>query len=468
MAEANVNGSKDDTAGVHPEGGTGADAPRAGVWAGWRDLRRYRLLRAFQHRNYRLFFSGQFISVCGTWMQTVAQSWLVYRLTGSALLLGLVGFCSQFPVLMLSPVTGAVADRYDRRRLIVATQIASMLLALVLAVLTLSGRIRVWHLPVLASLLGVVNALDVPARQAFVVEMVGKEDLLNAIALNSSMFNSARILGPSIGGVLVATIGEGWCFLANSMSYIAVIVGLLLMRLEARPCPPTSEPLSVRVAAGFHYVWQARPIRMLMLLLGLVSLLGMPYAVLMPIFAATILHGAPRALGVLMGAAGIGALSGALTLASRRGVCGLERWIAFSTAGFGASLILFASSRTFWLSAALLVPVGFGMIGQVASSNTLIQMVVPDALRGRVMSVYSMMLIGMAPFGSLLAGLTAQHLGAPWTVALCGCVCLVAAAGFGTRLAVFQRESQAMLVVAAAGAPAPGRPAWETTAGDAR
>lgn len=409
------------------------------------------LLRAFRHRNYRLFFGGQLISVCGTWMQVVAQSWLVYRLTGSAVLLGLVGFCSQIPVLLLSPVGGVLADRYDRRRVMVATQVASMLLAFVLAALTLSGQVRVWHVPVLAAILGAVNAFDIPARQSFVVEMVGKDDLVNAIALNSSMFNGARILGPSLAGILVASIGEGWCFFANAVSYLAVIVGLMMMRLEA---PAPRRPMAsarAHIAAGFAFVWQARPIRALLLLMGLVSLVGMPYSVLMPIFADQILHGGPRALGLLMGAAGLGALAGALVLASRRGVRGLEYWIALSAAGFGLSLLLFALSRSFWISAALLTLLGFCMVGQMASSNTLIQTMVPDHLRGRVMSVYSMMLIGMAPFGSLLAGILAQHLGAPLAVAAGGGLCLAAAAVNGMYLETFRREARQMM--AAGGMP---------------
>jgi MFS family permease len=408
----------------------------------WAGERLAHLLRALRHRNYRLFFGGQLVSVCGTWMQTVAQAWLVYRLTGSAVLLGLVGFCSQIPVLLLAPYAGVVVDRHDRRLIIVVTQIASMLLAFVLAALTLSGRVQVWHVPVLAAMLGVMNAFDVPARQAFVVDMVGKEDLINAIALNSSMFNSARIIGPSLAGVLVASIGEGWCFFANAVSYLAVIAGLLLMRLGAAPLHrPSRGSALARIAEGFTFVWQARAIRTLLLLMGLVSLVGMPYSVLMPIFADDVLHGGPKALGLLMGTAGVGALVGALALASRRGTRGLERWIAFSTAGFGVSLVLFASSRSFWLSAALLVPVGFCMIGQLASSNTLIQTMVPDELRGRVMSVYAMMLIGMAPFGSLLAGLVAQHLSAPGAVALGGGACLIGAAVFGAQLAAFRHAA---------------------------
>ena len=399
------------------------------------------MFRAFRHRNYRLFFSGQLISVCGTWMQMVAQSWLIYRMTGSAVLLGVVGFASQIPVFLLSPLGGAVADRYARRRILVATQCASMALAFILAALTLSGHVRVWHLPVLAALLGIVNAFDIPTRQAFVVEIVGKGDLVNAIALNSSMFNSARIIGPAIAGVLVATIGEGWCFFANGVSYLAVIAGLLLMRpLGQSGVRPSGSTMTVMIE-GFRYVWRAREIRALLLLLGVVSLTGISYAVLMPIFADQVLHGGPRALGLLMGAAGVGALIGALGLAARREVDGLDRWIAFCSAGFGVSLVLFSFSTSFWVSIGLLMPVGFFMVGQMASSNTLIQTLVPDHLRGRAMAVYSMMFIGMAPFGSLLAGVMAHRLGAPRTVGSFGLVILVAAGVYALHLRSRPREA---------------------------
>jgi MFS family permease len=392
------------------------------------------MFRAFRHRNYRLFFGGQLISVCGTWMQMVAQSWLVYRLTGSAVLLGVVGFASQIPVFLLSPLGGAVADRHARRRVLVATQSASMMLAFTLAALTLSNHILVWHLPVLAALLGIVNAFDVPTRQAFIVEIVGKGDLGNAIALNSSMFNSARIIGPAIAGILVATIGEGWCFFANGVSYLAVIMGLLLIQPGGQDrVRPSGSTLTI-MAEGFQFVWNARPIRALLMLLGIVSLMGIAYAVLMPIFADQILHGGPRALGLLMGAAGAGALIGALGLAARREAGGLDRWIAFCSAGFGASLVLFSMSTAFWVSMGLLVLVGFFMVGQMASTNTLIQTLVPDHLRGRVMAVYSMMFIGMAPFGSLLAGLSAHRLGAPRTLAIFGLVIMAAASLYGLRL----------------------------------
>ena len=379
-------------------------------------------------------------------MQSMAQLWLVYKLTGSAVSLGLVGFSGQIPVFLFSSIGGAVADRTNRHRILVATQTASMLLAFVLAALTLTHQVQVGHIYLLAALLGLVNAFDVPARQAFVVEMVGKEDLVNAIALNSSVFNSARIIGPAIGGVLVAAIGEGWCFLANALSYLAVILGLLLMKMERRKEVFRSGSALSSIVEGFGYVWKTGPIRALLVLLGLVSLLGLPYLVLMPIFAAQILHGGAKGLGTLMGASGVGSLIAALILAARRGVRGLGRVVAFSTAGFGVCLILFSWSRSFWLSAALLVPVGFFMITEMAASNTLIQTLVSDKLRGRVMAVYSMMLLGMAPFGALVAGTLAHHLGAPTTVTLGGSVCILAGAVFAWRLPGLRQQAREMIL----------------------
>jgi MFS family permease len=387
-------------------------------------------LRALQYRNYRLFFAGQLISLIGTWMQNVAQAWLVYRLTGSPVLLGAAGFCAQIPVFLLAPVGGVVADRHNRHRLVIATQTASMLLALALAALTLSGTVRVWHIFVLASLLGVVNSFDIPARQSFIVSLVAKPDLINAIALNSSMFNASRVVGPAIAGILVASIGEGWCFFANGASYIAVIIGLLMMRVPRhRRGAQSGSPLS-RMAEGFRFVIQHKPVHALLMLLGVVSFTGMPYAVLMPIFADRILHGGARALGTLMGATGIGALAGALMLASRRDIKGLGRWVAFAALGFGAGLVAFATSRIFWLSAAILALCGFSMMIQMGSSNTLIQSMTPDRLRGRVMSVYSMMFMGMAPFGALLAGVVAGRVGAPLTAAGGGAISMLAATVF--------------------------------------
>ena len=423
---------------------TGSDAapvPRSGLPA---------TLRALKHRDFQLFFGGQLVSVTGTWMQTVALSWLVYRLTGSTLLLGTVGFASQIPILLVAPLGGTMADRHDRQRIVIGTQAASMVLAFLLAALTLTGRVQVSHIVVLATLLGVANAFDIPARQAFLVDMVGREDLMNAIALNSTMFNGARIVGPAVAGVLVAMIGEGWCFFANAVSYVAVIVGLVMMRVRRPvPKPPSGSPLS-HILEGFRFVRQTRPIRAILLLLGLVSLVAMPYTVLMPVFADRILHGGARGLGILMSATGVGALLAALTLASRTGVRGLGRWVAYSCGGFGAALVLFASSRSFWLSAALLVPAGFCMMLQMASSNTLIQTMAPDHLRGRVMSVYSMMFMGMAPFGALMGGAWADRLGAPLTVAMGGVACVGGAVWFGLNLPGIRVEARRLILAQAA------------------
>jgi MFS family permease len=410
-----------------------------------RGSRRQVAWRALRHRNFQLFFSGQLISLIGTWMQSVAQSWLVYRLTGSALLLGSVGFASQIPVFLFAPLGGITADRFNRRHIVIGTQTAAMLLAFILAVLTLSGRIQVWHVFVLASLLGVVNAFDIPGRQSFLVEMVGKEDLMNAIALNSSMFNGARVIGPAIAGILVAKIGEGWCFFANAVSYIAVIIGLLLMKVHSPERAAISSPVE-HMMEGFRFVNQTAPIRALLLLLGVVSLVGMPYVVLMPIFADQILHGGARGLGILMGATGVGALLGALTLAFREGVKGLGRWVALCCGGFGLSLIVFSLSHRFWISVILLLPVGYTMMLQMACSNTLIQVMVPDALRGRVMAVYSMMFMGMAPIGALLGGALADRLGAPLTVGIGGMASIAGAWWFGLQLPKIRVEARRLIV----------------------
>jgi len=405
-------------------------------------------LRALGYRNFQLFFGGQLISLIGTWMQNVAQAWLVYRLTGSSVLLGLVSFSGQIPVFLMAPVGGIVADRLPRRRVVIGTQTAAMLLALVLAALTLTGAVRIWHIFVFSALLGIVNAFDIPARQAFFVEMVGREDLINAIALNSSMFNASRIIGPAVAGILVASIGEGWCFFANGVSYIAVIVGLLLMTVAAREtAKPRGSPLA-DVIEGFRFVIASAPIHHLMIMLGVLSVTGMPFAVLMPIFAGQILHGGAKGLGILMGSSGVGALAGALLLATRETVKGLGRWVAIAAGTFGASLIVFAVSRTFWVSCALLLPVGFAMMVEMGSSNTLIQTMSPDHLRGRVMSVYSMMFMGMAPFGAVLSGVLAARWGSPATVAGGGVICMAAAAVFGWRWPGLRTEARRLIAAA--------------------
>ena len=401
-------------------------------------------LRALRHRNFQLFFAGQFVSLIGTWMQNVAQAWLVYRITGSSALLGMVGFAGQIPVFFISPLGGLVADRYSRQRTVIATQISAMILAFILAALTLTGRVQVAHIFVLAALLGVVNAFDIPARQSFLVEMVGREDLINAIALNSSMFNGARIVGPAVAGILVAAIGEGWCFFANGVSYIAVIIGLIMIKVPPAAVPKKASAIS-HIAEGFRFAARNTPIRALLLLLGLVSLTGMSYAVLMPVFADHIFHSGARGLGILMGFSGAGALIGALALATRQGVIGLGRWIAVSTGVFGASLILFSLSHSFWIAAALLVPVGLAMMTQMGASNTLIQTMTPDHLRGRVMSVYSMMFMGMAPLGALLAGVMADRFGAPFTVAAGGAVAIVGSIVFSLRLPALRPEARRLI-----------------------
>jgi MFS family permease len=383
------------------------------------------LFRALKHRNFRLFFGGQIISLVGTWMQTVAEAWLIYRLTGSSVLLGVLGFVSQIPIFLLSPLAGLAADRWPRQRVVIATQAASMMLAFTLATLALTGRIRVWEIICLATLLGTVNAFDVPARQSFLIEMVGREDLLNAIALNSSMFNGARVAGPAIAGILVAVVGEGWCFLLNGISYLAVIASLLMMRIKKlQPAHDGVSPIE-KLREGFRFVRHTKPIRALLMLLGLVSFMALPFSVLMPIFAGKILHGGASAYGWLMGMVGLGAMFGALVIAMRQQMRGLGNIVAYSAVGLGASLVLFSSSRWFWFSLVALVIAGFTMMMQFTSINTLIQAMVPDQLRGRVMSLYSMMFLGMTPIGSLLAGKIADHIGAPFTVTMGGVASLV-------------------------------------------
>jgi len=331
---------------------------------------------------------------------------------------------SQIPIFLLSPLAGLAADRWPRQRVVIATQTASMLLAFTLAALVLTGRIRVWEIIALATCLGTVNAFDVPARQSFLIEMVGREDLLNAIALNSSMFNGARVAGPAIAGILVAVVGEGWCFLLNGISYLAVIAGLFMMRIEkSKPVHDGQAPLE-KLREGFRFVRHTKPIRALLLLIGLVGFMALPFSVLMPIFAGRILGGGASAYGWLMGMVGAGALFGALAIAMRQQLRGLGNVVAYSAVGLGISLVLFSSSRWFWFSLVALTLAGFTMMMQFTSTNTLIQAMVPDQLRGRVMSLYSMMFLGMTPIGSLLAGKIADRVGAPITVAIGGAATL--------------------------------------------
>jgi MFS family permease len=393
------------------------------------------MVRALAHRNYRLFFAGQGISLVGTWITRVATSWLVYRLTGSAAVLGLVGFAGQIPTFLLAPFAGVWVDRWSRYRVLVVTQVLSMLQSFALAWLALAGTITVTRILLLSAFQGVVNAFDTPARQAFVVDMVeDRADLPNAIALNSSMVNGARLVGPSVAGVLIAVAGEGWCFLLDGVSYVAVIVSLMMMRL-ARAAPRGREKrVLLELRDGFRYAFGFAPIRSLLLLITLISVMGMPYTVLMPLIADQVLHGGPHTLGFLMGATGGGALAGAVYLASRRSVLGLGRVIAAAAILFGCGLIAFSLSRTLALSLVLMVVTGAGFMVQLAASNTVIQTIVREEMRGRVMAFYTMAFMGTAPFGSLLAGGLAARVGAPHTILLGGGVCILGGVAFSRQL----------------------------------
>ena len=387
-------------------------------------------------------------------MQNVAQSWLVYRLTDSPFLLGLTGFAGMIPAFVLAPFAGVIADRYNRHRIIILTQTLSLVQALILAILTLKGIVTVHAIIWLSLVLGTINSFDMPARQAFLIDLVGKEELMNAIALNSSLFNGARVVGPALAGMVVAAVGEGLCFLLNAISFLAVIVSLFMIKLErAEPVRPPSSPLSSMVE-GFNYVAKTKPIRALLIMVAVVSVFGIPYSILMPIFAKEVLHGGPQTLGVLLGAGAVGALAGALTLAARSRVEGLGRILAASAGGFGCVLMLFSLSSNMIASTILVVPAGFTVMLQLSGTNTLLQTIVPDEMRGRVMSFYSLALMGMAPFGSLLAGKLADWMGAPKTVALGGAICLVAAVVFRLRFPSIRKAMAPILAeyIGAAGA----------------
>ncbi len=385
------------------------------------------LLRSLAHRNYRLFFVGQGISLVGSWMQIIALSWLVYRMTNSAFLLGIVGFASQIPTFILAPFAGVLADHWRRRSILVVTQVAAMLQAFILAALALTGAIQVWHIIALSTLLGLINAFDVPARQAFVVDLIEKrQDLGNAIALNSLTFNGARLVGPSLAGILVAVVGEGVCFLINGISFLAVIFALLAMKIDLKDTPQEEYSLLERMKEGLFYTFNHVPIRRILTIVTLMSLLGMSYVVLMPVFAKDILGGGAETLGFLMGSLGVGALGGAVYLASRKNVSWAENNIFVSTLGFSLALAAFSFSRNFWLSLILILSVGFSVIVQISSCNIMVQTMVDDDKRGRVMSFYMMSFLGMAPFGSLLAGSLASRIGAPHTLLLSALMCLLA------------------------------------------
>jgi MFS family permease len=413
----------------------------AGVTASQRGSRISHAWRALRHRNFRLFFSGQSISLIGTWMTRIATGWLVYRLTGSPLLLGLVGFMGQIPTFLLAPFAGVWVDRLDRRRVLLWTQALAAVQSLMLAGLTLSRRVTIEEILILSAFQGLINAFDMPGRQAFLVQMVeDRKDLGNAIAINSSMVNLARLVGPSLAGLVIAVYGEGYCFAIDGLSYFAVIASLAMMHIKPVNTARATASMLAQLKEGWGYVSGFAPVRTILLLFALVSLMGMPFVVLMPIFASQVLHGGPHTLGMLMGASGVGALVSALSLAVRKTVLGLGRMIPIAAASFGVGLILFGLSHVMWFSMLMMLLVGFGMMQGMAASNTIVQTLVPEDRRGRVMSYYTMAFVGMAPFGSLLAGSLAHWLGAPRTVIITGSVVILGALWFATRLKAIRVE----------------------------
>jgi MFS family permease len=393
------------------------------------------IFRALRYRNFRIFFMGQGVSLVGTWMQAIAMSWLVYRLTNSAFMLGVVGFVSQAPLFFLTPFAGLMADRMDRRRILICTQILFMAQALALGVITMTGAVTVWYLIVFGFFLGCVNALDIPARQSFIVEMVEEKELLpNAIALQSFMFNAARLIGPSIAGMIIAVAGEGMCFVINGLSFIPVIGSFFFMKLAARPDAESASDMFESLREGFDHSFGFKPIRYILLLLAAVSLTGTSYIVLLPVFARDVLMGGASTLGFLMASAGVGALAATLYLASRKNVAGLVRMIPIASAIFAAGLIALAFSKTLWLSMACLSVSGFGFMAHTATSNTILQTIVDDDKRGRVMSFYTISFIGMVPIGSLISGTLASRIGSPLTVIIGGVLSLGASAAFARKL----------------------------------
>jgi MFS family permease len=407
--------------------------------------------RALQHRNFQLFMGGQLVSLIGTWMQTTAQLWLVYKLTGSAALLGLFGFANGIPILVLASVGGYVGDHYNRWYGVIATQTVSMVLAFLLAGLTLTGLIREWEIILIAFLVGIVNAFDVPIRQSFFVEMVGKEDLPNAIALNSSIFNGARVVGPAIAGLAIAWVGEGWCFMLNGISFLAVIGALLAMRVSRATPEPRKESALQAFLEGFRYAMSDVPVRSALLLLSVLSMFGLQYSVFLPIFADGILHGGARGMGFLMSASGVGAVLGALYFAGRTRYTGLAKWIAGTSILCGIGLVAFSQSRVFLLSAAVIFLVGLAATVQMAATNTIVQSRVPDELRGRVMAVYATMFMGVQPIGSLIAGGVAKKIGAPDTLTIFGALVLLGGLFFVYRVVLRLRPSAAESPAAAGG-----------------
>jgi MFS family permease len=407
------------------------------------------VFRALKYRNFRVFFFGQGISLIGTWMQYIAMSWLVYKMTNSAFMLGIVGFSSQIPTFILAPFTGVLADRHNRHRILVVTQTLAMLQAFILAFLTLTGHIAVWHIIALGVFLGCVNSLDIPARHAFILEMVEEKEILgNAIALNSMMFNMARLIGPSIAGILIAVTGEGVCFLINAVSYIAVIASLLAMKMPKRDNEKkeTGYNMLKDLREGFNYAFGFAPIRAILFLLGIISLMGMAYAVLMPVFARDVLGGGPHTLGFLMGAVGVGSLAGTIYLASRKDIITLGRMLPVAAGIFGLSVVIFSFSHNLAFSLSLLFFSGFGLMVQMAASNTILQTIVDDDKRGRIMSFYTMAFMGMAPFGSLFSGMLASRIGVSNTLIISGSCCILAAIMFAFNLPSLRKTARQMYV----------------------
>lgn len=400
-------------------------------------------LRAFRHRNFRLFYLGQAISLIGTWIQQIALSWLVYRTTGSGFLLGLVTFCSQIPMLLFVPLAGLLSDRYDRRRLMIAAYALAAAQALTLGMLTLSGTIRTWQILLLGFLYGVIMAFETPARQSLISQMVNsRDDLPNAIALNSVLMNSGRLIGPSIAGLLLVFISEGWCFLINSVSFFAIIASTTMMRLPQRKPVNTHKSLSHDLAVAARYAWQTRPIRLFLLLVALISLTASPYTVLMPIFARDVFGGDAHTLGFLVGSAGLGAVIGTAFLTTRPNVFELSKLVPFTSATAGVALMLVGLSKIYWLSLVFMACLGFGIIVTAASVNMMLQTIVDEDKRGRIISFYAMAFLGMAPVGGLIAGSLAGQLGAPATAMIDGACCLLGALALMRGLPAIRADLQ--------------------------
>jgi MFS family permease len=397
--------------------------------------------RALRHRNFRLFFGGQGLSLIGTWMTRIAISWLVYRLTKSALMLGVVGFAGQIPSFLFAPLAGVIVDRFDRRKVLIWTQVLLMIQSVLLAVLTLGHCINITEIMLLSILQGIVNAFDMPARQSFMIKMVeDKADLSNAIAINSSMVNVARLVGPSLAGMIIAISNEGWCFTIDAVSFVAVIASLLMMRIRDEQPSQSRASVFAELREGWNYVAGFTPIRTILLLFALLSLMGWPFMVLMPLFAAQVLHGGPHTLGFLMGACGVGSLTCALSMAARRTVRGLTRMIPIGALAFGVGLICFGLSNSLWISMPMMLVTGFGMLQGMTASNTILQTMVDEKMRGRVMSYYTMAFMGMAPFGSLLSGAMAHAFGAQRTVVISGIACILGALWFWSQLKTIRAQ----------------------------